>query len=84
MNGQFVAASGSRMPRRPPSSSSGSTTSCVLPVVDSKGVPRGVMTVDDVLDVQEETATHEARPGWVACKPSTSPSIGHPRRSPRT
>ena len=33
----------------------------VLPVVDSKGVLVGVVTVDDVLDVQEETATREAQ-----------------------
>lgn len=33
----------------------------VLPVVDARGVLVGVVTVDDVLDVAEETATREAQ-----------------------
>ena len=45
--------------RRRPSPCSGSTTASALPVTDTAGMLIGIVTIDDVLDVAEATATEE-------------------------
>ena len=50
---------GHRRSGRPPSPCSGSTTARALPVTDTAGMLIGIVTIDDVLDVAEATATRE-------------------------
>ena len=57
-----------------------STTSCAIPVVDADGRMKGIVTVDDIVDVVEEEATEDIQKiGGIEALDAPYLQVGLPR-----